>query len=275
MYQLFAVSVLLFTLTGCVNNNTESDKKSDSTNDSKDNNFTIIRGTVPGTLIEAICDDNKYFSTNSIHNDTDQHPFELQIESNLQCRLLMTTNEGTDNNIITNIAIKENNITSDEFQGIAHNINIGHVALALDKSQILDEDNNSIIDDAIVLSVAQYADTVLDVDGNISEVVTNYPLYDDNTTYVYLDRATFNGENFEAKEWNIGRSPDYTQTGAWKPLSFSSDRDSYAAYVDNTQYHYPNRVLYFDVVYEAKYDTLESVPTDLNSSHWNRLGELK
>lgn len=247
-------------------------KNSDATNDSKDNNFTIIRGTVPGTLIEAICENNKYFATNSVQNGTSQHPFELQIEAGLSCKMQMTTNEGTSQNIITHISFEENNATGETFKAIAHNINIGYIDLPLDKNTIQDVNNDSIVDTSYLLTIVQYVD-VLDVDNSGSIAAQNYEQYDINKSYVYLDRVNYNGEAFEAKEATQGDIPDYSANGKWRPLSYVSNLNIYENYDNTKQYHYPNRVQYFNVVYEAKYDTIGEAPTDLNTSHWNRLGE--
>lgn len=269
MIQILLTFILLLTFTACTN-----DKTSDATNDSKDNNFTIIRGTVPGTFIKAICDDNKVFTTYSNQNGTNEHPFTLEIESNLNCELRMTTNESSSTDfIITTFNFIENGASGSTFKGLAKNINLGHINLPLDKLNIIDADNDSIVDTPYDLPIVQYVD-VLDVDNSGSIEQESYPLYDNNTAYIYLDRVTFNGENFEAKEATQGNEPDYTQTGKWKPLSFSKESDIPDAYNATIQYHYPNRVLYFNVVYQAKFDTINNTPSDLNTSHWDRLGEI-
>ncbi|MCF6245374.1 MAG: hypothetical protein L3J43_10095, partial [Sulfurovum sp.] len=38
-----------------------------------------ISGTVPGTLIEAFCEDGTYVKVSSTQNGTNQHPFEIKI----------------------------------------------------------------------------------------------------------------------------------------------------------------------------------------------------
>lgn len=271
MFKLLSILIILLSISAC-DIKKPSGKESNSTNDSKDNNFTIIRGTVPGTLIEAICEQNKYFSTNSVHNGTNEHPFELRIESQLNCKLQMTTNEGTDESVTTNIAFEENNASGDRFKSLANNINLGNIPLALSRSEIVDENSDGIADLPIVLAITPNVD-VLDVDDSGPTAKVAYPLYDINTTYLVNDRVSYNGEDFEAREWNIGHIPDYSATGSWIPLSYASNIEIYEVYDDEKQYHYPNRVRYFDVVYEARYDTLNVPPSDLDSSRWKRLGE--
>ena len=52
-----------------------------------------LSGTVPGTLIEALCKDGSYYSTNSVDDGTSNHPFELELPLDVDCKLIMTTNE--------------------------------------------------------------------------------------------------------------------------------------------------------------------------------------
>jgi len=262
------LTILSLVFTSC----SSSDEASNTPyNDSKDNNFTVLRGSVPGTLIEAICDDNKNFATNSEQIGS-QHPFALEIETGLSCRLLMTTNEGTADNIITNISFTENNVTGDSFVALAHNINLGYIPLETVKSNIVDDNNDSIVDTPITLPLIQHVDT-LDIDNSGSSSELIYEEYNSSKQYVYLDRVTYNSENFEAKEATQGYIPDYNAIGKWIPLSFSSNASTYAEYDNSKNYSYPNRVLYFNVVYQSKYDTVGNTPNDLNTSAWLRLGE--
>lgn len=62
-----------------------------------DTEFAKITGTVPGTKIEAFCDDSIYKKVESFKNGTDKHPFILEIPTNTNCRLVMTTNEENSN----------------------------------------------------------------------------------------------------------------------------------------------------------------------------------
>lgn len=52
-----------------------------------------ITGTVPGTIIEAYCSDGSSYSTTSTNNGTSEHPFTLNLPINLECKLVMITNE--------------------------------------------------------------------------------------------------------------------------------------------------------------------------------------
>jgi hypothetical protein len=68
-----------------------------------------ITGTVPGTLIEAFCIDGSYYKTNSEQNGQKEHPFTLSIPRNLECHLVMTTNDDDPlTKVVTPIAISNN-----------------------------------------------------------------------------------------------------------------------------------------------------------------------
>ena len=57
-----------------------------------------LKGTVPGTLIEAFCEDGSYHAVKSENNSSSKHPFVLKLPTKLSCRLVMTTNEDDPNN---------------------------------------------------------------------------------------------------------------------------------------------------------------------------------
>ena len=90
-----------------------------------------ISGTVPGTLIEAYCEDGSFYSTTSTTNGTSEHPFILKLPKNLNCKLVMITNETATNPadyIITPIKFKSDGkfgtyLTADK------NIDLGYVDL--------------------------------------------------------------------------------------------------------------------------------------------------
>ncbi len=90
-----------------------------------------LRGTVPGTIIEAFCDGGRYFSTHSDHSVAhDQHPFNLELPTGLACRLVMTTGEGTDDELVTPIGFVNATRSSIAFES-SEDIDIGHVALLM------------------------------------------------------------------------------------------------------------------------------------------------
>lgn len=90
-----------------------------------------ISGTVPGTLIEAYCSDGSYYSTTSIDNGTSEHPFSLELPTNLECKLVMITNETASDPadyIITPIEIESDGSTG-TYLKIDKDIELGNVPL--------------------------------------------------------------------------------------------------------------------------------------------------
>lgn len=68
---------------------------------------TSLKGTVPGTRIEAFCDNDFHKEINSIDDGTAEHPFTLDLPKNTNCRIVMTTNEDDMANVvITQLKLK-------------------------------------------------------------------------------------------------------------------------------------------------------------------------
>jgi hypothetical protein len=121
-----------------------------------------ILGRVPGTLIEAFCDDGRYFSTHSDSSGPDdQHPFELELPVNLSCRLVMTTGEDSSSPVVTPIGFISAEISSIAFQG-DRDIDIGYIPLAMQPdpgcavappSPTYDKDCDGIVDSPIYVEV--------------------------------------------------------------------------------------------------------------------------
>lgn len=121
-----------------------------------------ILGRVPGTLIEAFCDDGRYFSTHSDSSGSDdQHPFELELPVNLSCRLVMTTGEDSSSPVVTPIGFISAEISSIAFQG-DRDIDIGYIPLAMQPdpgcalippSPTYDNDCDGIVDSPIYVEV--------------------------------------------------------------------------------------------------------------------------
>jgi hypothetical protein len=90
-----------------------------------------LRGTVPGTLIEAFCDNGSYFSTHSDHSvSTPEHPFDLELPVGVACRLVMTTGEGTANALVTPIGFINTDTFSIAFEG-SEDVDIGYIPLQM------------------------------------------------------------------------------------------------------------------------------------------------
>ena len=107
-----------------------------------------LSGTVPGTLIEAFCDDGSYHHVTSTKNGTDKHPFALNLPINISCRVLMTTNEdNTNNKVVTPIKVVSTQGTSNIAFSSSDDVNLGHVDLVLERSQMKSDKNQDGVED--------------------------------------------------------------------------------------------------------------------------------
>ncbi|BCN94189.1 hypothetical protein THMIRHAM_19740 [Thiomicrorhabdus immobilis] len=120
---------------------------SDSTTTAATSTTTsVVSGTVPGTLIEAFCADGTYYHVNSTDNGTTKHPFTLSIPSNVDCRLVMTTNEDDiANRVITSIQINSGSVVSGLIN-MSEDFDLGYIDLALNRADIDDANNDGIKD---------------------------------------------------------------------------------------------------------------------------------
>ena len=101
-----------------------------------------ITGTVPGTLIEAFCEDGSYYSVNSTDDHSDEHPFEIEIPNNISCSLVMTTNENDpDNRIITLIGF-----TNGSTIMLSDDIDLVHIPLEIEYDDVEDEYGEHVVD---------------------------------------------------------------------------------------------------------------------------------
>ncbi len=103
---------------------------SKTTSSSTKSSFNLT-GTVPGTLIEAFCEDGSYYSVNPNNNGTTQHPFSLALPIGLSCRLVMTTDEaGLANKVVNPIKFtNKNGMRSIAFIG-TKDTDLGYIDLA-------------------------------------------------------------------------------------------------------------------------------------------------
>ena len=128
-----------------------------------------ISGTVPGTLIEAFCVDGSYYKVTSTQNDTNEHPFEIEIPSTVSCSLVMTTNEDDPvNKVVTQIGMITSDANGTLFTAAA-DIDLGHIPLAMDPSQINDANGDHVSDDILTIQV----------DGTSIKIEFENPLDDD------------------------------------------------------------------------------------------------
>ncbi len=102
---------------------------------------SVVSGTVPGTLIEAFCADGTYYHVNSINDGTTQHPFSISLPNNVNCRLVMTTNEDDlANRVITAIQI-DSGLVSSGLLNMSEDFELGYIPLSLTRAGVdLDDD---------------------------------------------------------------------------------------------------------------------------------------
>jgi len=144
-----------------------------------------ITGTVPGTLIEAFCDNGYYAQVTSTQNGTNQHPFEIEVPTGINCRLIMTTNENDPTNrVITPIAFSNGSTIV-----LNSDVNLGNIPLELNYQNADDKDGDHVVDTPLNIN-SNGAETndnaVQDADGN--GIVDSYDdADDDNIPNAYED----------------------------------------------------------------------------------------
>ena len=147
---------------------------SSSTSVTPDTTATIS-GTVPGTRIEAFGDSGAYYVAHSSDNGTTQHPFSLTVPSAMGLRLIMTTNEGTAEEVRSPVGFRDNTaqVRTRMMFGPGDQVDLGHIPLAMSRSEAMgdvdgdgdndDIDNDGWLDSPFMLGDAQsplaHADT--------------------------------------------------------------------------------------------------------------------
>ena len=120
-----------------------------------DTSSPTITGTVPGTLIEAFCDNGSYYSVNSTQDGTARHPFSLQLPADLGCRLVMTTNEGTAQEVVSPIGFMDADNVLNTRLTLRNNtvIDLGYVPLPMSHAEAASSDINGdgILDAPFIL----------------------------------------------------------------------------------------------------------------------------
>ena len=151
-------------LAGCGGSSTTEATNSTTSSLSK------ISGTVPGTLIEAFCADGSYYKVKSTDNNTNAHPFEIEIPNTVGCSLVMTTNE---DNATTRVITQIGMITSDTNGTLftaSEDIDLGHIPLAIHPSNINDANGDHVSDDILHIQV----------DDTLIKIELENPLDDDH-----------------------------------------------------------------------------------------------
>ncbi|MBO1927887.1 hypothetical protein J3998_09895 [Thiomicrorhabdus sp. 6S2-11] len=121
-----------------------------------------LSGTVPGTFIQAFCTDGSNPSVYSVQNGTAEHPFTLNLPYQTDCRIVMITNEGTAEQVITPLTFNGDSIIN-----MRTEFDLGFVPLAMSPDDIVDSNGDSV------------ADTPLDIAVTTVDGVAVYSLNDD------------------------------------------------------------------------------------------------
>jgi len=120
---------------------------------------TIV-GTVPGTRIEAYLENGDYFETHSEINDTDKHPFLLELPAEVGFYLVMIMNEDSENEVILPIGFQGNNgeLLARIILTTGQEIDLGHIPLYRNCSEVppdSDPDADCILDKPFILNENQ------------------------------------------------------------------------------------------------------------------------
>ncbi len=135
--SLLALSIAM--LAGCGGEGDE-----DTTEGSTVSTFTLS-GTVPGTRIEVFGDNGSYYTTNSVDNGTQSHPFSIELPSNIGLRLVMVTSEESPTDyVVTPIAFDDGKggVTSVFLGAPKQTVDLGYVDLPLTRADAAAKDSN-------------------------------------------------------------------------------------------------------------------------------------
>jgi hypothetical protein len=194
-FTLLFITVFIFMVAGCgevsdkvtdaqIDNNNNNviddvggDAEPQEKHQTKDDDKTHIVGYVPGTLIEAFCDDGEY-STKSIDDGTERHRFDLVVPRGAKCRLVMTMYEDEpDRKIVVPIELKDRLREGIVFEAKRDVIDLGFINLPKSINETQDRDSDRVIDRPMRVElsdevVVEYPKDPFDSDGD--RVVDRY-----------------------------------------------------------------------------------------------------
>ena len=125
-----------------------------------------LNGTVPGTLIEAFCDDNSYSKVHSVENGTAEHPFSIKLPKSVPCRVYMTMNENDPTNKLTTpIVFKQGGKVARAIK-LEKDIDIGHVPLPAASTSSNDANSDHIKDSPLEVEIENEHAEVVDDGGS-------------------------------------------------------------------------------------------------------------
>ncbi len=115
-------------------------------------NTATISGTVPGTLIEAFCEDGSYQQVTSTNNGTNKHPFSITVPKATNCNLVMTMYENNaSKRIINNIGF-DNGTQQGTALKTDKDVNLGNVALPTTYDATIDADGDHVNDNRLYVN---------------------------------------------------------------------------------------------------------------------------
>ena len=115
-------------------------------------NTATISGTVPGTLIEAFCEDGSYKQVTSTNNGTTEHPFSITVPKATNCKLVMTMNENNSSNrVINNIGFDDNSTQGTTLK-TDNDLSLGNIALPTTYTSVSDANGDHVNDDVLYVN---------------------------------------------------------------------------------------------------------------------------
>jgi cytochrome c553 len=173
-----------------------------------------ITGTVPGTLIEAFCADGTYYKVNSKDDGSSEHPFSLSLPNNVDCRLVMTTNEDDFlNRVITSIQINSGSVTSGLIN-MSADFDFGYIPLAMSRDDLdrygkdVDGDGDGVADLPLEITMAlpdgvfvrDLDSTVDHLDKDKNDIPDYYDDDDDDGVFNHEDSDDDNNKTYDIDE---------------------------------------------------------------------------
>ena len=186
-----------------------------------------ILGTVPGTLIEAFCDDGSYQQVSSTNNGTNEHPFTISVPTATNCNLVMTMYENNDSERIINNIGFDNGTQQGTALKTDNDINLGNIALPTTYGAAIDSNGDHINDNQVYVSttgVTVASQIVQDNDNNGR--LDAYDDKDGNGVVNAYEDDNANGTPNIHEDVNNDGKPDYieddNQNGT---INFLDDKD--------------------------------------------------
>ena len=171
-----------------------------------------ISGTVPGTLVEAFCDDGSYKQVTSTNNGTNEHPFSISVPSSRNCNLVMTMYENNGSKRIINNIGFDNGTQQGTALKTDKDINLGNVALPTTYGTGIDSNGDHVNDNRLYVSttgVTVASQIVQDSDNNGK--LDAYDDKDGNGVVNAYEDDNANGTPNIHEDVNNDGKPDYIE----------------------------------------------------------------